>query len=331
MKKQKGAVLIVAMIILVMLTLLATAGMQLSALENRMAGNMQEMVRSFQHTETGLSEAESDFMAAPGPLTGTTMFGTEYDVMVWSTDTMHAIYLASAMHAAETTRMYLRHIDIPFTVDGTIACYGSCDLDLIGNAYVDGRDHDPPADFNCNGASCEATLTVGGTIPGVYQHTGGGSVDLVGSPTLEGSPPVQTGGGAFTGDDWIELVSILMDHASGWNGSAWGTRNDPIIHVYDTTDTINSNIDGAGVLVITAPEVTINGSFHFEGLIIMANPGGVLLTLGGGTDICGAVVATSPSTIDVGGAGTPRITYCSSALDGAAGVDAVSRLGWFHE
>ncbi len=55
--RQSGAVLIVAMIILVVLTLLGVTAMNTSSLEERMAANTQESVHAFQAAETGYSLA----------------------------------------------------------------------------------------------------------------------------------------------------------------------------------------------------------------------------------------------------------------------------------
>jgi len=58
--RQTGAVLIVSLIMLAILTLLAVTGMQTTALEEKMAGNSQEVNRALQTAETGLVQAYSD-------------------------------------------------------------------------------------------------------------------------------------------------------------------------------------------------------------------------------------------------------------------------------
>ena len=55
--RERGAVLIVAMILLVVLTLLGVSAMNTSQLEERMASNSQESARSFESAESGLSMA----------------------------------------------------------------------------------------------------------------------------------------------------------------------------------------------------------------------------------------------------------------------------------
>ena len=55
--QQRGAVLIVSLILLVALTLIGVSVMNTSQLEERMASNAQEVVQAFQSAETGLSQA----------------------------------------------------------------------------------------------------------------------------------------------------------------------------------------------------------------------------------------------------------------------------------
>lgn len=62
-RRQSGAVLIVAMILLVVLTLLGVTAMNTSSLEEKMASNTQEQVHAFQAAETGISQAFNDTSA----------------------------------------------------------------------------------------------------------------------------------------------------------------------------------------------------------------------------------------------------------------------------
>lgn len=62
-KRQSGAVLIVSMIILVVLTLLGVTAMNTTALQERIASNTQEQVHAFQAAETGLNQAFADNLA----------------------------------------------------------------------------------------------------------------------------------------------------------------------------------------------------------------------------------------------------------------------------
>ena len=62
-RRQSGAVLIVAMVILVVLTLLGVTAMNTTSLQERIAANIQEKVHAFQAAETGLNQAFIDDLA----------------------------------------------------------------------------------------------------------------------------------------------------------------------------------------------------------------------------------------------------------------------------
>ena len=62
-RHQSGAVLIVSMIILVVLTLLGVTAMNTSSMQEKIASNTQEQVHAFQAAETGLNQAFSDNLA----------------------------------------------------------------------------------------------------------------------------------------------------------------------------------------------------------------------------------------------------------------------------
>lgn len=57
MKKQSGAALMTALVILVILTMLGLSSMSMNTMEERMAANAQEINRAFQAAETGLDLA----------------------------------------------------------------------------------------------------------------------------------------------------------------------------------------------------------------------------------------------------------------------------------
>lgn len=61
MQQQKGAVLVIALIMLLMLTIIGTSSMSTTALEEKMVGNMFEYNLAFQAAEVALREGE-DFL-----------------------------------------------------------------------------------------------------------------------------------------------------------------------------------------------------------------------------------------------------------------------------
>ncbi|MFA7618946.1 MAG: PilX N-terminal domain-containing pilus assembly protein [Thiohalomonadaceae bacterium] len=56
--RQHGAVLVVALVILLLLTILGVSGMQGSAVQERVAGNLKEQQRAFLAAEVGLRQGE---------------------------------------------------------------------------------------------------------------------------------------------------------------------------------------------------------------------------------------------------------------------------------
>jgi len=58
--RQRGAVLIVSLILLIVMTLLGVSSMNSTSLEEKMAANSQETTRRFQAAETGLSISFND-------------------------------------------------------------------------------------------------------------------------------------------------------------------------------------------------------------------------------------------------------------------------------
>jgi type IV pilus assembly protein PilX len=64
---QSGAVLVISLIMLLLLTLIATTGMQTSSLEEKMAGNMRDKNLAFQSAESALKAAGSSLPPATSP------------------------------------------------------------------------------------------------------------------------------------------------------------------------------------------------------------------------------------------------------------------------
>ena len=107
--RQSGAVLIVAMILLVLLTLLGVTAMNTTSLEEKMASNTQEQVRAFQAAETGLSQAfndddsysESGHNVAPAAFAGTdSLAGYSSQYIGDSNPPEESLYSASLFRAA---------------------------------------------------------------------------------------------------------------------------------------------------------------------------------------------------------------------------------------
>ena len=65
-KRQRGATLIVALVMLLIISLLAIGGMQGSVMQERMASNAHDSAISFQASEATLRQSENDILNTPG-------------------------------------------------------------------------------------------------------------------------------------------------------------------------------------------------------------------------------------------------------------------------
>lgn len=63
LQNQQGVALVVSLIFLVVMTMLGVTVLKTSSLEENMARNMQESVRAFAHSETGVTRALQDINA----------------------------------------------------------------------------------------------------------------------------------------------------------------------------------------------------------------------------------------------------------------------------
>ena len=123
-RSQRGVVLIVSLILLLVVTLLAVSSMQGTSLEEKMAGNVRDRNLAFQTTESAIREAETfiesvvslgNFNGAAG-LFGLTDMEPYYAMgTTWSDATQHVV--ASADYGSYVApQYYIKHFT---TVKGT--------------------------------------------------------------------------------------------------------------------------------------------------------------------------------------------------------------------
>lgn len=65
-RRQRGAVLAIGLLILVVMTLIGVTGMSTSGLQLKMAGNLKDWHVAFQAVEAGLRDGEADIASARG-------------------------------------------------------------------------------------------------------------------------------------------------------------------------------------------------------------------------------------------------------------------------
>lgn len=84
--RQQGAVLIVSLVILLILTLLGISSMQTTSMEERMAGNMRDRDLAFHAAEVALREGENALTGVVLPdFDGTGGWHKAYEELYWDT------------------------------------------------------------------------------------------------------------------------------------------------------------------------------------------------------------------------------------------------------
>ena len=355
-RKQNGAVLMVVMIILVMMTILGIEAMKTATIEIKIAKNFEDGFKALTEAENGIAVAKDRLRVDPFGArddlendidlvgTGSIMPAGVYDYTIWGlqnpTPTLKVAWITSTgrMNASGAMRkvsVHAKFLDSPVSADAALTLYDSGNVTLKGNPEIDGHDHGVPNNFNCNGNGCQDTPAIPATdVTGIYSENDLSNLNLIGVPTLDGSPAQQVGGGSYSPTYWEQYTVDASGYASAFNGSAWGTRDVPIVHIINQDMGIMGNTDGAGVLIVRDAHIAFGGNFHFEGqiVIIATTAAGASVTMGGTSRIFGSMVVVGPNTsIDFGSAGTPELMYSSEALGNIANTITWKTGGWFAE
>ena len=118
--RERGAVLVVSLIMLLIVTMIAVSSMQGTVMEEKMAGNTRDRNLAFQTAESSLREAETyvEGLASMGSFTGSgglyrwTDDEPDYTVAATWTDTANHV-VGSAPHGAYAApRYFIKHFTL---------------------------------------------------------------------------------------------------------------------------------------------------------------------------------------------------------------------------
>jgi len=99
--RQHGAVLVVSLLILLVLTIIGVAGLNTSVMEERMAANSQKLTETFQTAESAIKTTYFDHVANPATLVSLSQSTTASDRQFAYTLGGHAATSAEATFVAE--------------------------------------------------------------------------------------------------------------------------------------------------------------------------------------------------------------------------------------
>ena len=243
---------------------------------------------------------------------------------------------------------YLEKLTSTPTLPGVPGAAGICgaesDVDLKGSSLVSGYDWSVPTDFDCTGAACAGSTDYdpGDAIPPLTVQTDlGSSLSRRESNMIEGVPDAVVTDPTMECDDWETLSNQLaaLGNANVINTDSLsdtdiGSRSNPDVTIINPPGgelTLSGSVDGAGVLVITGDTaVSVTGTFHFEGIILILGDNGSL-DVSGTTDLFGTVIVnnTNPdAALELEAGGSGKIKYSSEALVSAVeAIESVTGMG----
>lgn len=142
--RQTGAVLVVSLVFLLVITLIAVSSMRDTLLEEKMAGNSRDRNLAFQVAESGVREAEvyiqslvslGSFASNAG-LYGLTESEPAYrDASTWSDASNHVV-ADSRYGAYEAPRYYVKHFTTVIGTEGAMNLSGYGDNKGTGDVSV---------------------------------------------------------------------------------------------------------------------------------------------------------------------------------------------------
>ncbi|MEM9404230.1 MAG: PilX N-terminal domain-containing pilus assembly protein [Pseudomonadota bacterium] len=143
-QKQRGAVFIVSLVILLVVTMLAISSMQSTALEERMAGNTNDRNLAFQSTESALREAEvfiesitslGNFNGTGGLIGRTDAEPSLYDQSTWGPEGNHVV-AGTDFGSYEAPRYFIKNFTTVTGTEGALNLSGYGDNKGTGDVTV---------------------------------------------------------------------------------------------------------------------------------------------------------------------------------------------------
>ncbi len=297
-RDQRGAALMIVLVVLVGLTILGAAGLTMTGVEIRHSENVEASTQAFYAADAGLQQylgssangsASDTFTVGSSTVIVTpTLFSNlaggqpMYHVRSVATHTAGAVTTSRAVRALA---MYVSPTSSPLTVSASIAS-GSGLKKNGDSGTISGFDDTNASDQRCPEGP-GADLAGIAVPPGGYDQNGGSSVP-------EGDPDI---------DESMDAESLMENSGVDWEGLTedppadytvppddwpdFGALPDnewPVIFVEGDISLGNAD-DGRGTIIVT-DNVTFTGNFDWEGVILV----GGRMDTNGNNKIHGAVI-----------------------------------------
>jgi len=363
--EEKGIVLIMALLFMLVLGLLGMSAMSSTFYDNRISGNKRISEHAFYAAEAGIQEVLGRFReGATGEIEDTEPLNSGWKRFIalnqeqavkegyvsgpnqqflqslqtpldYTVELRHRVNISNAVVTVDGHPVYLvtslgvtpeggrKRIEAELNPSPSLnpggALYSEQPVDLLGSStYIQGMDA-------CGSNDVPGVAT---TLP-----LSSDPVDISGSPTVEGNPPIQYD---TTNRSLKEMMEYLrkdanFNYAYGSNqtltgmSDQWGipvgtgtanplTYSGPLNIVYfnmggDKTLKLAGGSHGGGILLVDG-NLELNGGFKWYGLVIVT--GSLDFTGGGEKNITGGVMAGETATVEVDVGGNAAIINCSA-------------------
>lgn len=276
---------------------------------------------------------------------GNSLFGGNFDVSISGPDSMVLVTsTAKFMDATHVTVVEAAADKVPFYPGpgamylsaGTVA--GLKKNAINGSIEINGNDH------NLSGDQNGGNVLPGIAVDGVTQQTA--VIDMITKNTIDqvigsgGEPSVVTINNEI---DWGAYAQLLADNPDILintqdkikdSQNIWGTVEKPLVTFINGDITINNSqaASGCGILVVNG-NLTINGGFDYKGMVIAFKDTKIDITLNGTATILGSmVVAGNEIGVDVS-SGNFSALYSTEALNLIKSLLATKRftiLSWWE-
>ena len=143
-RRQQGAVFVISLVILLVVTLLAVGSMRTTLLEEKMAGNASDRNLAFQAAESAVREAEAfiegvvslgDFGNASGLKGRTELEPGFYDPATWNDAGLHRV-AGTDFGSYERPKYYIKHFTTVTGTEGSMNMSGYGDNKGTGDVTI---------------------------------------------------------------------------------------------------------------------------------------------------------------------------------------------------
>lgn len=367
---ERGMVLVVALLVMVILALLGVTFLTISASEYNIASNELNASRAFNLAEAGAEHARAELRGADinsiltqggninfaGYGTAVSFAGGSYSVSIRNNttamgafpvdpggptnDTDERVILTATGTFKNAQKVIESLASIPKLPPppGAVAAFSQdSEVEAGGDAEINGNNFDPPP-YPCSGAGCDGLPNSSvPAVPGVLFNSTGATAQGIGSATIEGNPPTRTDVSA-SATPWINLASSLAPcgnialtvPTTFASNQVWGSPSSPAVVRLTGPVTINGNVNGAGILIVEN-QLTITGTFHFQGIVLIMSTGVVEVSATGDSSIYGTTIIYSTDSLAelrLRLRGHTRLRYSKLAVDRVALIMPTQVLTW---